>query len=192
MIGETTDRNRQSSLRARIILLHSLTHLLIHSEGQYNSLRLRGSKRHFLFVCFFDVLIFKYLRQIFFFCKLLMFPVVVKLSVSAPPLHNPIVQNMAATLLEIWECIRLKSRLIKDGLVDEAKEDVSARLRVITASKSRNLSWVVLPLDTGFLSCFMVNTSQRKIMGQLLLFWSSRQDSNISSHCRSNRPFSIY
>lgn len=121
-----------------------------------------------------------------------MFPVVVKLSVSAPPLHNPIVQNMAATLLEIWECIRLKSRLIKDGLVDEAKEDVSARLRVITASKSRNLSWVVLPLDTGFFSCFMVNTSQRKIMGQLLLFWSSRQDSNISSHCRSNRPFSIY
>ena len=86
----------------------------------------------------------------------------------------------------------MKSILTKDGLVDEVKKDVSARLRVIKASKFRNLSWVVMPLDTGFLSCFMVNTSQRKIMGQLLLFCSSRQDLNISSHCRSNRPFSIY
>ena len=65
----------------------------------------------------------------------------------------------------------MKSILIKDGLVDEVQEDVSARLRVIKGSKFRNLSWVVMPLDTGFLSCFMVNASQRKIMGQLLLFW---------------------
>ena len=37
---ETWGRNRQSSLRNRILLLHSLTH----SEGQHSSFRLRGSK----------------------------------------------------------------------------------------------------------------------------------------------------
>ena len=38
----TSDGNRQSSLWARILLLH--THSLTHSEGQYASLRLRGSE----------------------------------------------------------------------------------------------------------------------------------------------------
>ena len=39
-----TDRNRQSSLRARILMLHSLNHSLTHSEGQHSNLRLRGSR----------------------------------------------------------------------------------------------------------------------------------------------------
>ena len=38
----TSDRNRQSSLWARILLLN--THSLTHSEGQYTSLRLRDSE----------------------------------------------------------------------------------------------------------------------------------------------------
>ena len=39
-----SDRNLQSSLWARILLLHSLSHLLTYSEGQHTNLRLRGSK----------------------------------------------------------------------------------------------------------------------------------------------------